>query len=88
MSRRAALVRRLADGAFHSGEALARELGVTRAAVARSRSTAPVVASSATRDGCNARSNAVHHRCRVLVAAFRYGTYAVMAAAPGSMRSM
>jgi BirA family biotin operon repressor/biotin-[acetyl-CoA-carboxylase] ligase len=35
VSRRAALVRRLADGAFHSGEALARELGVTRAAVAK-----------------------------------------------------
>ena len=35
MARRGALVRRLADGAFHSGETLARELGVTRAAVAK-----------------------------------------------------
>lgn len=35
MSRRADLVRLLADGEFHSGEALARELGVTRAAVSK-----------------------------------------------------
>jgi BirA family biotin operon repressor/biotin-[acetyl-CoA-carboxylase] ligase len=33
--RRGDLVRRLADGQVHSGEALARELGVTRAAVAK-----------------------------------------------------
>ena len=35
MSRRLRLVRLLADGELHSGEALARELGVTRAAVAK-----------------------------------------------------
>jgi BirA family biotin operon repressor/biotin-[acetyl-CoA-carboxylase] ligase len=34
-SRRAELVRRLADGRFHSGETLAAELGVTRAAVSK-----------------------------------------------------
>jgi BirA family biotin operon repressor/biotin-[acetyl-CoA-carboxylase] ligase len=34
-SRRADLVRRLADGQFHSGETLAAELGVTRAAVSK-----------------------------------------------------
>ena len=35
MSRRLRLVRLLADGELHSGEALARELGVTRAAIAK-----------------------------------------------------
>ena len=35
MTRRAALVALLADGGLHSGEVLARELGVTRAAVAK-----------------------------------------------------
>ena len=39
MSRRLRLVRLLADGELHSGEALARELGVTRAAVAKQIST-------------------------------------------------
>ncbi len=34
-SRRGELLRRLADGQFHSGEALAAELGVTRAAVSK-----------------------------------------------------
>ncbi|HXQ32371.1 MAG TPA: biotin--[acetyl-CoA-carboxylase] ligase [Steroidobacteraceae bacterium] len=35
MTRRTALLRLMADGTLHSGEALARELGVTRAAVAK-----------------------------------------------------
>jgi BirA family transcriptional regulator, biotin operon repressor / biotin---[acetyl-CoA-carboxylase] ligase len=35
MTRRTALLRLMADGELHSGEALARELGVTRAAVAK-----------------------------------------------------
>jgi BirA family biotin operon repressor/biotin-[acetyl-CoA-carboxylase] ligase len=35
MTRRTALLRLIADGELHSGEALARELGVTRAAVAK-----------------------------------------------------